>query len=195
LTLIATLLHLDRFHLSSADLVAQTAAWVWLAVYVIVPIALAILIFFQWRVPGEDPERVAPMPAWYRSLLFAQAFILIALGVILFLYPTSPFWPWTLTPLTGRAIASWLIGIGSIVTHASLENDWSRTRPMMLGYLALGVLQFSALARYATLIDWSKPHGALYIVFLASILLVGVYGWLAARRIKKRYNPYSEIMS
>jgi hypothetical protein len=41
-------------------------------------------------------------------------------------------WPWALTPLTGRAIGAWAIGIGTIAAHAAWENNWWRLRPMML---------------------------------------------------------------
>jgi hypothetical protein len=37
LTLIATLLHADRFHFNSPELVARFAAWFWLAIYAVVP--------------------------------------------------------------------------------------------------------------------------------------------------------------
>ncbi len=188
LTLIATLLHLDRFHLTDSNPTAQFAGWVWLAVYVIAPVALAIVTFFQLRISGKDPERKAPMLGWFRFLLLAQALVMIGFGIALFLNPAAPLWPWLLTPLTGRAIASWLVGIGLIAAHACLEDDWGRVRTMMIGYTTLAVLQFVALARYGTLVDWSKPHGLLYIVFLASILLVGLYGWLAAQRTSEVQN-------
>jgi uncharacterized integral membrane protein len=40
LTLVATLLHLDRFHFHAPGLAAVDAAWVWLVVYLMVPVAL-----------------------------------------------------------------------------------------------------------------------------------------------------------
>src|SRR5881409_1270688 len=40
LMLLATVLQLDSFHLSSTDSVAQVAAWAWMIVYVTVPFAV-----------------------------------------------------------------------------------------------------------------------------------------------------------
>src|SRR5207244_13401937 len=37
-------------------------------------------------------------------------------------------WPWRLTPLTARAIASWLIGLGIVLVWAILERDCSNRR-------------------------------------------------------------------
>src|SRR5713226_10073681 len=43
LTLVATLLHFDKFHFSSPIASAQGAAWFWLAIYAGVPVAMALI--------------------------------------------------------------------------------------------------------------------------------------------------------
>lgn len=113
LGLLATLLHLDRFHLSSTILVARGVAWAWLAIYVLVPPITLTLLVGQLRRPGADPPRQAPLPQWMRALLAMQAAVMLAFGVALFLMPeaTSPLWPWALTPLTAPAVAAWLVGL------------------------------------------------------------------------------------
>jgi hypothetical protein len=60
LTTVATLMHLDRFHLSAAGILARAAAWMWLTVYLIVPLAPTTLLVAQLRLPGTDPAREAP---------------------------------------------------------------------------------------------------------------------------------------
>src|SRR5688500_10950706 len=60
-TLVATLLHLDRFHLGSPQPLARVAAWAWMAVYVLVPPSLLVLLLRQRRASGRDPERTAPL--------------------------------------------------------------------------------------------------------------------------------------
>ena len=66
-TLAATLLHLDRFHLGSAEPLARAAAWAWMLVYVLVPPSLLVLLLIQWRRPGGDPARHAPLPGFLRT--------------------------------------------------------------------------------------------------------------------------------
>ncbi len=34
-----------------------------------------------------------------------------------------------------------------------------------------------ALARYGEEVDWDQPEGWLYVMFLASVLALGLYGW------------------
>ncbi|MBK8903425.1 MAG: hypothetical protein IPM53_19740 [Anaerolineaceae bacterium] len=175
LTTIATFIHLDRFHLSSPEPIARFAAWVWLAIYVSVPPSLLVLLFLQRRLPGGDPPREQLLPSAARAVLIAQAATMLIIGLILFIRPLTPLWPWTLTPLTGRAVAAWLMGIGIIAAHAAWENDWLRVRGTVFGFAILALLQVLALARYPADITWTNPATYLYLFFLLTILAVCIY--------------------
>jgi hypothetical protein len=94
-------------------------------------------------------------------------------------------WPWALTPLTGRAIGAWAIGIGTIAAHAAWENDRWRLRPMMLSYTLLGLLQLSSVLRYPADLDWSRRAAVVYVLFLATILLLGSYGCWQTRHARR----------
>src|SRR6059036_711182 len=183
LTLVATLLHFDKFHFSNATQSAQGAAWFWLAIYAGVPVAMLIIWMLQLRAPGGDPPRGPPAPMWMRIAVLGQGAGMLAVGVGLFLAPdvVKQIWPWFLTPLTARAIGAWLIGIGFAAFHASRENDFLRIRPLAGGYIAFSVLQFIAVARYAGDVKWSAPAAWVYLAFLGSILPVGLYAWLGRR--------------
>ena len=186
LTLIATLLHLDKFHLNSPIFSAMVAAYLWLAIYIAVPIALLILLIYQIRLQGSTPKRKATLYTGMRLVLVAQGLIMLVTGLILFLFPAtaSTFWPWALTPLTSRAIGAWLIGIGVIALHMSWENDHQRNRIAYISYAALGILQALSLVRYAGEINWSTTGSWIYLFFIISIIPTGLYGWKASRQIK-----------
>lgn len=181
LTTVATLMHLDKFHLSAAMPGARVAAWGWLIVYVIVPLALAALLAAQHRAPGVDPPRTAPLPSWLREVLVAQAAVMMVLGAVLFIRPTTPVWPWALTPLTGRAVAAWLIGIGVIAMLSAREDDWHRVSVAMGAYWLLGVLHVLVIVRYAGMLDWRATGTWAYLVFVLGVLGIGWYGRFAAR--------------
>src|SRR5438094_9236173 len=72
LTLVATLVHFDRFHFSSPMASAQGAAWFWLAIYAGVPVAMLLNGWLQVPVPGGDPPRGPPAPTWSRVLVLGQ---------------------------------------------------------------------------------------------------------------------------
>jgi hypothetical protein len=193
LTLFATLVNLDRFHLASADPIAFTAAWVWLIVYLIFPLALFGLIFFQMRQPGQEPPRQALLPLWLRAVLDLQGAILVGLGVVLLISPTIPIWPWMLTPLTGRAVAAWLVGMGVIAIQASRENDWHRVDSGFLSFAIFAGLQVLALCRYPASVDWGRLPMLIYLGFLAGLLLVGIYGWLKAQQFTRSTQPKGHL--
>jgi hypothetical protein len=175
--LAATLLHLDRFHLGAGGTVARGVAWAWLVIYIVVPLATAAVILAR---PSERRPAEMPMPGPTRALLALQAVVLVGLGVFLFARPQSGAWPWTLTPLTGRAIAAWLLGVGTAAFLMALENNLASCRAPLVTYGLLPVLELVAVLRFRSSIDWDSAGVWLFLIVLASMLLVGLSGSLAA---------------
>jgi hypothetical protein len=170
-TLIATLLHLDKFHLD-ADPLPAAVAWIWLVVYLVVPPAMVALLVAQLRVPGSDPPRSMMMPAWIRTGLAVYCVAAVVGGLVLFLFPSdvAPHWPWAITPLTGRALAAWIVGLGVAAGIAFAERDLRRVR---IGFLAFGVIGAAgliAVARYAD--DLRGGIGAWLLVAVLGMMAV-----------------------
>jgi hypothetical protein len=179
LTLLATLIHIDLFRMDSVF------GWAWLIVYLVVPLGYGVFWVRQLRVAGGDPPRQAPLPTWLRFILGVQAAIMLIWGTALFLVPQTmaALWPWALTPLTGQAVGAWLIGVGVTAAQMCWDNDFGRVYAGMAGYAVLGALQLLALARYGGgTVDWSGAGGWIYLLFVLSVISVGLYGWLEARR-------------
>ena len=185
LTLVATLIHRDKFHFGADhELGTRAVTWAWLAVYTVVPVLMAVLWVRQHRAPGGDPPRDHPLPVWLTALVGTQAVVLLVLGTWMFAAPTSAaeVWPWALTELTGRAVAAWLLGLGVAAAHAVWERDVVRLRPAAVAYLGFGVLETWAMLRYADTVDWSSSEGTGLAVFLASTVVTGVAAlWLGRR--------------
>ena len=87
ITLVVTLVHFDRFHFGSPVWITRTGTWVWLLVYITVPVAMGVLWVLQARRPGVDPLRVVPLPTWMRILLGLQGIIMFIFGVLMLLIP------------------------------------------------------------------------------------------------------------
>jgi hypothetical protein len=120
LTLLATLMHLDLFHLGGQFAIStRLVTWAWIAIYVTVPLLMLVILAVQLRTPGGDPPRSAPLPAWVYGLLAGQAVVLLGLGLALFAAPgqAAVWWPWKLTPLLAQATGAWLIGFGVAAAH------------------------------------------------------------------------------
>ena len=87
-------MHLDKLHFddefAALRALARAAAWFWLAVYVVVPLAMLVLLVLQERAPGGDPAAAAPRarrPCARRS--GSESAVLLAVGVPLFAVPTT----------------------------------------------------------------------------------------------------------
>ena len=87
LTLVPTLLHLHKFHLMAGAGTARMAGWVWLVVYLIVPVAGIVVLVRQTRLArrsGGAVDRrerrvvVRPMPAPLAALLILQGIVMAA---------------------------------------------------------------------------------------------------------------------
>jgi hypothetical protein len=179
LTLVATLNHLNKFHLGSAFMAGtRFVTWAWIGVYAVVPVLMLIVLVVQARTPGSDPPRAALLPGWLCGLLVVQAVGLFGLGVALFAVPSqaAPLWPWKLTPLVAQATGAWLISLGVAAGHAVLERDARRLRPAAVGYVLLVVLQCIALARYPHQFPWGSASGIVYLIVLGTMLLTGTVG-------------------
>jgi hypothetical protein len=179
-TLGVTLIHLDRFHTSSLFGIT------WIAVYVAFPPLMAWALWLQVRMAGPDPQRRRRLPGWLRVALVVQAAVLIPFGIALLAAPgwAGELWPWPLTPLTGRAVGAWLLGIGILAVHMTLENAFERVTVAMGFYVAFGVLQLVALARYTDTPELSGAGTTVYAAFLAAMVVIGLYSLLAARRLR-----------
>ena len=182
LTLIITLIHLERFHFDSPLFITKAGTWVWLGVYVSVPIAMGILWVNQIRQPGDEPTRKNPLPTWLQATLFLQGAMMILVGSAMLLLPEMmiPIWPWKLSVLTSQAIGAWGVGIGILAVQTSWENEWQRLYPFMISYALYGILQLVNLMRYPAALDGPRFSAGVYTIFIVSVLLTGAYGtWVA----------------
>ena len=189
-----TIRHLDKFHLGSEfGVVPRFVAWVWLAVYVVVPPVMAVLWYRQVRVPGTEPPRGLPIPRPLRVVIGLQAAVLLLLGVALYVAPVSTadaLWPWQLSALTGGAVGAWLFAVGVGVAHTLWENDLRRIRSVMLGGVLFGLFEILAVLRFAgattpdgdPVLDWGAQRIWLYLLFVGSVVVTAAWTLALAPR-------------
>src|SRR5215210_7676599 len=161
LNTISTIIEWDRFHTDSDSFGTLLVTYLWLIPYALGPILLIGLWIYQERLPGGDPPRQAPISGALRAVLAVQGLILAGVGIALFIAPldvAGEIWPWELTPLTGRVIAAWLIGLAVGVACVLRENDWARSRPAAVSYMFFGLLEIVALLRYSDDVDFDSAR-------------------------------------
>ncbi|MGY1740793.1 MULTISPECIES: hypothetical protein [unclassified Blastococcus] len=184
LTLAATLLHLDRFHMNvdAAGAAAVAAAWFWLTVYVVVPVGMVLALWRQERAPGADPPATAPVPVVLRVALAIESVLLTAVGAALFVAPgtATDLWPWPLTPLTARVVAAWLVAFGLATALAAAAGDLRRLRTAAIAYTVFGVLVAVAVARFADTVAWGDPAAWVFAAATVAVVGTGAAGWRLA---------------
>jgi uncharacterized membrane protein YgdD (TMEM256/DUF423 family) len=179
LTLVLTLIHIDRFHLDEGDLLAQVAAWVWLVIYVLEPPALLWAFVVQLRLPGGDPPGDEPLPGRLRALIGLVAVVLCGFGAALFVAPldVGDLWPWELTALTGRAVAAWLVAVGLMLVAIGWEDHRTRVRPGMALLVTLAPLAVVGPLLFSDGVHWGSASMVAYLAVAAPLGGVRIYGW------------------
>jgi hypothetical protein len=186
LILLATLLHLDRFHLSSPIFTAQVWAWAWLILYVALVVALVAALWQQRQVTGVELPYQRKLHAWLRYALAVLGLAMLLIGVSLIVVPASmgALWPWPLTPLTSRMVGAWFTALGVALMTASRENDYARTYLVGVTGIVYAGLQLVNLARYPATVQWTQPGAWVYLAILMGLVVVSVAnlrGYIALR--------------
>ena len=170
LILIATLIHWDKFNHGDAPFLAAFAFYGWVGVYIVVPF---VLFSLWWRNRQTDPRRSvageAIVPPTVR--LAAGPFSVGAIGTaaVLFISPQTAIdvWPWELTPLTARVLASFIAYIGVGAMMLARDQRWSAWRLFVETYfvatalLLLGALRASGDFDQDNFLTWLYLGGLL----------------------------------
>jgi hypothetical protein len=176
LLLLITLIHIDRFDLDSLFGVF------WVVAYALVPVLLAWALADQGATRGEELRRARRLPVPLRRALLVEGIVMLGAGLLLLVAPAAAddIWPWELSPLTSRAIGSFLLGIGLAALIGVREDDPVSFRGAALAYGALGLLELLALNLHIPDLGDRPLATTLYAVFWVAVVLTGGYGMRAA---------------
>ena len=170
LTLIATLIHREPFKLD------EPIGIMWLTVYIAFP-PLAILASIR-QARNAVARHVAELPApnWLRLLGTLIGLMLAGIGIGLYVAPTdmSAIWPWTLSELTGRTFAAWLIGLGLTGMLAMRDGDIRIVRQVAVSTIVLGVVGAIALFRYGDELNWGSVQSIGFVGVLGVLVIMAI---------------------
>lgn len=180
LLLIATVLHWDKFtH-------GHPSFWAWLALYVVTPWLLPLLWVRNRAASGAGPAggRIVH-PAVRRAVGALGAVQLVgALLMFAFPQPVVDLWPWTLSPLTARTLASFFAFLAVAGLAFLVEPRWSALR-LHVGSAALGL----ALVAGGALRSPEDLTGPAWSVAAFVVLLTGSLAGLGILLVVYRGDP------
>ncbi len=182
LLLVATLLHLNQFHLDSPSFITRFVTWVWIAVYIITPPVFLYFLITGFRSVERKDERRKPFSSLGRMVFYLLAAFGLIFGLGLFFLPTtfSPLWPWNLPPLASRAVGAWLTTFGVATATLAWVGDWDKGKGTLASLLAFCILQLVVLLRYPENVDFANPLAWVYFLFL--LLGMAAFGTGLLRR-------------
>jgi hypothetical protein len=186
LALVATLLNLGPFAFGVGG-VTEAVAWVWLAVYVVLP-PLALVAFVRQERAGGVREYGTEAPALgaTRLALGAPGAALAALGLGLLADWDwlRERWPWPLPPLPAAAIGAWLCTLAAGMLWFALgERDWRRVRIGVLPATVVLGLDLAAAARFRDDFDSAAARGVYLAVLGALLATITVAAVVEERRL------------
>jgi hypothetical protein len=120
---VATFVHWDRFNHD------HVSFWAWLVLYTATPVALPILWRRNQRTAGPPPAATGlEVPGPVRLAIAALGGALMVAALLIFIRPSTALdhWPWALTPLTARTLASFASFLAVVWLAFAFTGAWSR---------------------------------------------------------------------
>jgi hypothetical protein len=180
LMLIATLIHWDRFNHGDAPLIGALVFYGWVGVYVISPVVVFALWWFNRRTDsGEPVPGEAIVPVWVRRTAQAIAAGALVAAAVFFLAPQEAIdvWPWDLTPLTSRVLGSFTAQVGVAALLLSLDRRWSAWKLIVQTFLVATALLLVGAIRAWSDFDTTNVMTYLYVggLVAADVALLLLY--------------------
>jgi hypothetical protein len=177
---IATVLHWDKFTPGHISFIA------WASVYFVSPFLVLGAWWFNRATDPQAPDAKDQLiPRVLRLILGAAGVVEIGVGVLLFLVPALmiSIWPWTLSPLTARAVGAMVTLPGVVQLGMALDPRWSSARVVMEAQaFSLVFILISAVRSWN---DFNLANVGTYLFTggLGALLvyLVGLYLWMEFR--------------
>ena len=175
--LIATLLHLDRFHTGALNFD------LWTIIYVITPF---LVPFVWWRNQKTGLLGLEEHDVLFPSIVRTALKIIGGIGALLFILVLFrpalliSAAPWKLTPLTARIFAGWSILTLCSVASIGFDGRWSATRTLMESAMVGIALCILALPRMWNDFNFSNPMAYALVAGLAVTLVafIVLHLWL-----------------
>lgn len=173
--LLVTFLHWERF------LHGTLGFEIWFASYLLPPPVFLGCYLWQQRAAGRasfSPSQ--PLAGWMRRVAFSFGALLTLTALAGLVVPAllATGAPWKVTPLNARALAGYLLLLGTLLLSTARENDRRRARLVAPFFVLLLPVLAMQLLRFPEAAAWAAP----WLVALLGILVpIAGLGWALLR--------------
>lgn len=184
LLMVTTLVHLDRFNDGDGPLPAVIVFYGWVGIYALAPFWIALLYALNRGAdPGDTGDEASQVPGRVRSGAAALGAAAAVTSAFFLVWPDFMIdvWPWELTPLTARVLASYVATIAVLGLVLSRDGRWSSWRVIVQTLLVFAVLLLIGAARAFDDFDQDNP---LTWVYLAAVVVGAIALALFYRRME-----------
>ncbi|WP_020672365.1 oxygenase MpaB family protein [Amycolatopsis nigrescens] len=135
---------------------------------------------FNRRLDNDAEALGTPMPGWARVISGIQGIGLVVAGVIFFADPEQgvSWWPWPVSVLDLRELCVWMVTIGLLILHATVDGDLRRGAIGLAALVPFGVLALIGVLRYPGDLNWDSPSAWIFLSVVVVLLGTGAIGLL-----------------
>ncbi len=178
--LLATLLHIPIFNWN------HPIAWAWLFVYVVSPVATAVVyLSMEYGVTATRTEEPS-LPQLFAPVMNILAAASGIAGIALFIWPslfpaTSPtkvvaWWAWSLTPLTARVVGGWYLAAATLYFTLARQRSYRTVKMGGIGLFAVTALQLIGALTHNSSFD--GPVLSIVLYLLNSSIVFALAAWI-----------------
>ncbi len=181
---ITTFIHWDRFNHD------HVSFWAWLLLYTATPIALPVLWARNQKAAGT-PRQLSGvrLPPSLRVVITVGGSVLMAAALAVFIHPDAAIdrWPWAMTPLTARTLASFASFLAVVWLAFAFTGQWGRLAiPFEAATLGLVIVALAVLRGRHDLVGGQRT--LVFGVLLGSAIAgsLAVLGWAYRQAVAAR---------
>lgn len=157
----------------------RPVALIWLFLYIEEPIWMVSLVpQARAAVEGAGPVPGATIHVLLQTVLWAEAAVMLATGMYLFLLDKfdNPLWPWRPDRISARIMAGWPLAWAAWAPTLALAETWSEARGGVLLNVIWLAAMLASLVVFRSQFELSRRLTRIYAVVISllfALLLIG----------------------
>lgn len=147
----------------------ETTVRIWIAVYIVFPIAGLALAYIH-RDDAREVERGEPIASWARTWLLVQAVAYAVVGTLLLFAreAAADAWPWAVTETLAQFYGGAFLGLAYVSWHSARRRMWAALVAVVPSFLVFAVVTIVVSLVHGELFDGGDAAAWAWFVFFGA---------------------------